>query len=347
MAKKVRVGVIGAGFIGPAHFRSFQAVKECELVAVCDIDAGRAKEAGAKFGIPNVFTDYREMLKGDLVDAVSVCTPNNCHMPQAIAALNAGKHVLCEKPLAMNAAQARKMVAAAKQAKRLLMTAQCMRYSGAAQSLKKMIDTGRFGDLYFGKAMLLRRSGIPKGWFQDMKQAGGGPLLDIGVHVLDLLWYLMGRPQPVSAFGVTFDYLGKSGQGMGNWGVGYAPAKFSVEDLASALIRFQNGAAISLEASWAAHTGDTFLARVLGTKGGAQIHPDFALYEMAGDAKLDVTPTPPQIDGYFGECDHFVKCILSGKEPISPGSQSVVVVEMLDAIYKSAKTGKLVTWPAR
>ena len=347
MSKKVRVGVIGAGFIGPAHFRSFQAVKDCELVAVCDIEAGRAKDAGAKFGIPNVFTDYREMLKGDLVDAVSVCTPNDCHLPQTLAALKAGKHVLCEKPLAMNAAQARKMAEAAKQAKRILMTAQCMRYSGAAQSLKKMIEAGRFGDLYFGKAMLLRRTGIPKGWFQDMKQAGGGPLLDIGVHVLDLLWYLMGRPQPVSAFGVTFDLLGKSGQGLGNWGVGYAPAKFSVEDLAAALIRFQNGAAISLEASWAAHTGETFLARVLGTKGGAQIHPDFALYEMAGEAKLDVTPTPPSIDGYFGECDHFIRCIVKGTEPISPGSQSVVVVEMLDAIYKSARTGKLVTWGGR
>jgi len=222
-----------------------------------------------------------------------------------------------------------------------------MRYSGAAQSLKKMIDAGRFGDLYFGKAMLLRRTGIPKGWFQDKKQAGGGPLLDIGVHVLDLLWYLMGRPQPVSAFGVTFDRLGKSGQGMGNWGVGYAPAKFTVEDLAAALICFKNGAAISLEASWAAHTGDTFLARVLGTKGGAQIHPDFALYEMAGEAKLDVTATPPNIDGYFGECDHFIRCIVKGTEPISPGSQSVVVVEMLDAIYKSARTGKLVTWSSR
>src|SRR5574340_709446 len=219
MAKKVRIGVIGAGAIGPAHFRSYQQVANCELVAVADVDEGRAKEAAAKFAIPNVFTDYRQMLKGDLVDAVSVCTPNESHAPQSIASLKAGKHVLCEKPLAMNGAQARKMVEAAKQAGKVLMTAQCMRYSGAAQSAKKMIDSGRMGDLYFGKAMLLRRSGIPKGWFQDLEQAGGGPLLDIGVHCLDLMWYLMGRPHPVSAFGVTFDYLGKSGQGMGGWGV--------------------------------------------------------------------------------------------------------------------------------
>jgi predicted dehydrogenase len=343
MGKKVRIGVIGAGAIGPAHFRSYQAVADAELVAVCDVDAGRANAAAQKFGCAHVFSDYRQMLKGDLVDAVSVCTPNNCHAPQSIAALQAGKHVLCEKPLAMNPAEARKMVAAADKAGKVLMTAQCMRYSGAAQSLMKMVEAGRFGDLYFGKAMLLRRNGIPKGWFQDLEQAGGGPLLDIGVHVLDLLWYLMGRPTPVAAYGVTFDYLGKSGQGQGGWGVGYNPKRFTVEDLASALIRFENGAAISLEASWAAHTGDTFLARVLGTKGGAQIHPDFALYEQSGDTRLDVTPTPPQVDGYFGECDHFVKCIQGKAECISPGSQSVVVVAMLDAIYRSARTGKLVT----
>jgi len=343
MAKTIRVGVIGAGTIAPAHLRSYQQVPQAEVVAVCDIDKGRAKEAAAKFSLPNVFTDFRQMLKGDLVDAVSVCTPNDCHAPQSIAALRAGKHVLCEKPLAMNGRQARQMVAAAQQAKRILMTAQCMRYSGAAQAMKQMVDDGRFGQLYFGKAMLLRRTGIPRGWFQDKVQAGGGPLLDIGVHVLDLMWYLMGRPQPVSAFGVTFDLLGKSGQGMGGWGVNYNPKKFSVEDLAAAILRFRNGAAISLEASWAAHTGDTFLVRVMGTKGGAQLNPDFALYEMAGKTKLDVTPTPPQLDGYLGECRHFIECLLAGKEPISPGSQSVIVVDMLDAIYKSAATGKLVT----
>ncbi len=290
-----------------------------------------------------MFTDFRKMIKGDLVDAVSVCTPNNCHAPLSIASLQAGKHVLCEKPLAMNGAQARKMAEAAKRAGRILMTAQCMRYSGNAQALKRMIEAGRFGKLYFGKAMLLRRTGIPRGWFHDKEQAGGGPMLDIGVHVLDLTWYLMGKPQPVSVFGVTFDMLGKSGQGFGTYGVNYNPKKFSVEDLAAGLIKFKNGAAISLEASWAAHTGETFLARVLGTKGGAQIFPDFTLYEMDGDTKLDITPAAPQLDGYLGECRHFIACIQTGKEPISPGYQSVVVVDMLEAIYKSAESGKLVT----
>jgi len=343
MPKKVRVGVIGAGAIAPAHLRHYQANRAVELIAVCDVDEGRAKAAASQFGVPNTFTDHKAMLKAGGLDAVSVCTPNCGHAPQSIDSLKAGLHVMCEKPLAMNAGEARRMVDTARANKKILMTAQCMRYSGAAQTLKKMCDAGRFGDLYFGKAVLLRRAGIPRGWFQDKAQGGGGPLLDIGVHVLDLLWYLMGCPTPLAAYGVTFDYLGRSGQGAGGWGVGYNPGPFTVEDLASGLIRFEGGQAISLEASWAAHTGDTFLARVLGTKGGAQIHPDFQLYEQIGDTRLDVTPTPPNVDGYKGEVDHFVDCILNSREPISPGSQSVVVVAMLDAIYKSAATGKLAT----
>ncbi len=345
MAKKVRVGVIGAGAIAPAHLKNYQANPNAELLAICDVEEAQAKKVAAQFGIPNVFTDHKKMLKAVALDAVSVCTPNLYHAPQSIDALKAGLHVMCEKPLAMNAKEARQMVKTAETAGKVLMTAQCMRYSGAAQSLKKMIDGGRFGDLYFGKAMLLRRAGIPKGWFGCLQYAGGGPLLDIGVHVLDLLWYLMDRPKPVAAYGVTFDYLGKSGQGKGGWGVGWdpVPGDFSVEDLAAALIRFENGKAISLEASWAAHTGDTFLARVLGTKGGAQINPDFHLWEVDGRTTLDTTPNPPKIDGYQGEVNHFIDCILKGAKCISPGSQSVVVVAMLDAIYESAKTGKLAT----
>jgi predicted dehydrogenase len=343
MAKKVCVGVIGAGAIAPAHLKNYQAHPQVELLAVCDVVEAQANKVGAQFGIPNVFTDHKKMLKSVALDAVSVCTPNLYHAPQSIDALKAGLHVLCEKPLAMSAKEARQMVKTAEAAGKLLMTAQCMRYSGAAQSLKKMIDKGRFGELYFGKAMLLRRSGIPKGWFGSAEYSGGGPLLDIGVHVLDLMWYLMGQPKPVSAFGVTFDFLGKSGQGKGGWGVGWdpKPGDFSVEDLAAALIRFEDGKAISLEASWAAHTGDSFLVRVLGTKGGAQINPDLRLWEVDGGTSLDTTPNPPKIDGYQGEVDHFVDCIANGTKCTTPGSQSVLVVAMLDAIYESAKTGKL------
>ncbi len=347
MAKKVRAGVIGAGSIGPAHMRGYQETPAVELMAVCDVNRGRARAAATRFGIPHVFTDYRKLLAADVVDAVSVCTPNNTHLPITLAALAAGKHVLCEKPLAFDGAQARLMVAAARKGKRVLMTAQSMRYGSGARLLKKMADEGKLGDLYFAKGMMLRRAGIPRGWFQDIKQSGGGPLIDIGVHVLDFLWWVMGRPKPVSAFGVTFDHLGSTGQGMGDWGANYAPGKFSVEDLAAGLIRFTGGRAISLEVSWAAHTGDSYFARVFGTKGGAQLSPELVLWRMAGDTKVEAKPRPPRRDGYVEEIRHFVRCLQRGEKPISDASQSVVVMDMLSAIYRSARTGRLVSLAGR
>ena len=346
-AAKVRAGVIGAGAIGPAHMGGYREAAAAELTAVCDVHRGRAQAAAAEFGIPHVFTDYRKMLAADVVDAVSVCTPNNTHLPITVAALQAGKHVLCEKPLAFDGRQGRRMVAAARKARRVLMTAQSMRYGGGAMLLKKMAEEGRFGDLYFGKGMMLRRTGIPRGWFQDVAQSGGGPLIDIGVHLLDFLWWVMGMPKPVSAFGVTFDHLGKTGQGMGGWGVNYAPAGFSVEDLASGLVRFRGGKAISIEASWAAHTGDSYFARILGTKGGAQLSPELVLYEMTGDTKLEVRPQPAKVDGYVEEVRHFLRCIQRREKPISDASQSVVVMDMLAAIYRSARTGRAVSLAGR
>jgi len=342
MAKKVRIGVIGAGAIGPAHMKGYMAAADAELTAVCDVDRGRAQAAAEEFGIPNVYVDHRKMLAADVVDAVSVCTPNNTHMGLAIDALNAKKHVLCEKPIAMNGKEARRMVDTAKSAGRILMTAQSMRYSGKAQFLKRTVESGRLGDIYYAKAAIFRRTGIPRGWFQDKKQSGGGPIVDLGVHMLDVMWWMMGMPKPVLALGVTFDHLGTTGQGMGGWGVGYKPDKFSVEDLGVALVRFADGRAVGVEVSWATHTADAFFVRLFGTKGGAELFPDLRLFEMAGDTKTDVTPHASQTDGYAGETEHFVSCILKGQQPISPGSQSVVIMDMLDAIYKSAATGKAV-----
>jgi predicted dehydrogenase len=342
MPRKVRVGVIGAGAIGPAHLKGYQQVKSAEVAAVCDVDAGRARAAAEQFGAKHVFTDYRKLLAGDVVDAVSVCTPNNTHLPITIAALKAGKHVLCEKPIAMNAREARRMVEAAKQARRVLMTAQSMRYSGNARFLKQMAESGRFGDIYYAKGIMFRRTGIPRGWFQDKKQSGGGPVVDLGVHLLDLMWWIMGMPKPASVFAATYDHLGRAGQGMGGWGVNYRPGKFSVEDLGVALVRFADGRGAGVEVSWASHTADMFLLRFLGTKGGAQLFPELVLYEMEDGTRLDVTPRPAAAEGYAGETEHFISCLQSGRAPISPGSQSVVVMDMLDAIYKSAQTGKAV-----
>jgi len=340
MAKNVRIGVIGVGAIGPAHIKGFQQAKGAEVTAVCDVDAGRARAAAQEYGVPHVFTDHRKLLAADLIDAVSVCTPNNTHLPLTIAALRAGKHVLCEKPIAMNGREARLMVQAAKRARRILMTAQSMRYGGNARFLKQMAESGRLGEIYYAKGMMFRRAGIPRGWFQDSKQSGGGPIVDLGVHVLDLMWWVMGTPRPVMAFAATFDHLGRAGEGMGTWGVNYRPGRFSVEDLGVALVRFADGRAAGVEVSWATHTEDLFMLRLFGTRGGAQLYPSLVLYETQDGTSFDVTPHAPRVDGYAGETQHFVTCIQRGKEPLSPASQAVVVMDMLDAIYKSASTGR-------
>jgi predicted dehydrogenase len=343
MSRKVRLGVVGTGAIGRAHLKGCQECKGMEVTAVCDVDAGRARAAAAAFGVRHAFARYRDLLAAEVVDAVSVCTPNNTHMPIALAAFAAGKHVLCEKPLAMNAQQARRMVEAAKKAGRVLMSAQCARYGAEAQFLKKLAEGGRFGEIYYAKVVWLRRAGIPRGWFQDKRQSGGGPLIDLGVHAVDLLWWIMGRPKPVSAYGVIFEKLGQRGQGMGDWGVGYNPSKFTVEDQVAGTIRFEDGRALGLDISWAAHTADCYWLRLFGTKGGAQLAPELVIYEMDGKTKVDVRPQPPQRDQYAAEIQHFVDCLQRGEEPMSPGWQSVVVMEMLDAIYKSARTGRLVS----
>jgi predicted dehydrogenase len=342
MRRKLRLGIIGAGAIGRRHLNACQACRGVEVTAVCDVDAERTREAAAAFDVPEALAGHRQLLAGDRVDAVSICTPNNTHMSIALAALKAGKHVLCEKPLALNARQARRMVRAAEEAGLLLMTAQSARYSAAAQFVKRLADAGRFGEIYYAKALWLRRSGIPTGWFQDAAQSGGGPLIDLGVHAVDLMWWIMGQPRPVTAFGVTFDRLGSSGQGMGDWGVGYNPAAFSVEDMVAALVRFEDGRALGVDISWAAHTSDLYWLRLFGAKGGAQINPELVTYEADGRAAVNSFAKLPEQDTYATEIQHFADCIRRGRQPISSGAQAVVVTAMLDAITKAASTGRAV-----
>jgi len=341
MRRRVRLGVIGAGAIGAAHLEASSDCAGVQLTAVCDVHAGRAQAAAERYHVPHVFGDHREMLRDDVVDAVTICTPNNTHMPIALDAIEAGKDVLCEKPIAMNALQAGRMAEAAKAAGRILMAAQSARYGGASQFGKRLVDSGRLGDIYYGKAVWFRRSGIPRGWFQDRKQSGGGPLIDLGVHALDLLWWLMGRPKPTSAFGVTFDHLGRTGQGMGGWGVGYRPGRFSVEDMVGAMIRFADGRAIGVDISWAAHTSDLFWVRLLGTKGGVQVQPKVVVYHTEDGVELETAASPGERNAYAVETEHFADCVRRRREPISPASQAVVVMAMLDAIAASARTGRL------
>lgn len=341
MRRNVRLGVIGAGMIGSVHLEASRETRGLEITAVCDVVESRAREAAERFGIPHVFSDHRKLLAEDVVDAVLVCTPNDTHPSITTAACKAGKHVMVEKPIAMNARQAERMVQAAEKAGVILMAAQSFRYGPQPRFLKDQADKGRFGEIYYGKTVWFRRSGIPKGWFQDAKQSGGGPRIDLGVHAIDLMWWVMGQPNPVSAYGVMWDRLGSTGQGMGNWGIGYNPGEFSVEDMVAAIVRFEDGRALGIDISWAAHTDEMMVVRFLGTKAGAQLAPELAFYGTEDGVEVDTAPSLAKRDQYAAETEHFADCIRRGREPISPGTQAVVVMKMLDAIAKSARSGRM------
>lgn len=342
--EKVGIGVVGVG-IGSYHIQGYKQCPEAEVVAVCDVNQARAQATADQYGIANVYTDYAEMLNRSDIDAISVCTPNFLHAPMAIAAFEAGKHVICEKPLAMTPAEGEAMVAAAKKSGKLFMTAFNNRFRGDTQVLKKFIENGDLGDIYFAKTGWIRRKGVPGmgSWFTRKSMSGGGPLIDIGVHVLDLTLWLMGNPKAVTATGTTYAKFGPTGNGSGSWGVADASGGFDVEDLASAFIRLDTGATIMLEASWASHVkGDAIYTNLCGTKGGADLEP-LRIYTDMNGVPSDITPSFPQLAGHLMEIRHFVDCLTKGTELISTGEHGLEVVRILDAIYTSAAQGKEVS----
>ena len=352
--EKLKIGIIGTGNIANVHIGGYKAHSaKCDIIALCDIDEPKMLARAESLGIDHshCYTDYNEMLEKESLDAVSVCTWNAAHKGAAIAALNAGCHVICEKPMAMNAAEAEEMEKAAKENGKLLMIGFVRRFGNDADVIKKFIEGGTMGDLYYAKASYLRRSGCPGGWFGDKEYSGGGPLIDLGVHVIDLCRYLAGSPKPVSVYGVTYNNLGNSravgGQSWVSSSLG-KDFKYDVEDFASALIRFDNGFTLSVEASFNLNLKtDRGEIELFGTKAGAKIDPRVEFFSDMNGMFVDIKPfgdTSLSFDGLFSnEIGHFVSSILGECECISKASDGVVLMKILDAIYKSAETGKEVT----
>jgi predicted dehydrogenase len=341
MSDVVRIGIIGAGSIARnAHIPGYQAQDDVELAAICDVVPGKAAEAAELHGIPCAYDSYAEMLKREELHAVSVCTRNFAHKETTVAALNAGLHVLCEKPIAMNLAEGRQMVETARAVGKILQIGLHQRFESESQVLKRFVDAGELGEIYYGEATLLRRRGIPSwGVFTQKALQGGGALIDIGVHTLDKTMWLMGNPKPVSVMGATYAAFGKRGGLFSPWGP-WDPQKFDVEDMGVALVRFQNDATLILRASWAAHIeSNVSETRILGTEGGAYLKPLKILKDVHG-AMVDLTPVAlPQVTAHTEEIAHFVACIRSGSEPLVVPEQVLDVQAVLDAIYQSAKTG--------
>lgn len=348
MAEKIRIGFIGAGSIAQAnHMPAFANLADrCELVAVCDLREEATREAASKFSISYMGTDYKKMIAAERLDAVVVATPNRFHVQPTLDALSAGLHVLCEKPLATSATDAALMCAAAKKAGKVLQVGLQVRFSGPAQFVKGMVDDGELGFIYYARAQALRRRGVPSwGSFIDREAQGGGPLIDLGVHLLDLTLWLMGYPKPVSASGQTWDRLGKN-PGLYNQFGDYDRSKFTIEDFAAGFIRFDNGAAVSLEASFMGNLeGNPYQTQLFGDQAGAFIKP-FAddpvrIYGERNKRVFEMTPVNvPKVDKpHFDAAAAFLDAI-EGKPCLIPGEQGLVLNAIFDALYKSAETGR-------
>jgi predicted dehydrogenase len=345
---RLRIGIIGSGGIAQgSHMKGYAAIPDlCEIVATCDVREETAKEAATKFNVPATYTDYEEMLAKENLDAVSVCTPNKFHKAPTIAALKAGVNVLCEKPLGMNADECREMCAVARDSGKILQVGLQSRFNGPPKWLKAYIDAGNMGDIYFARAWALRRRGVP-GWgvFINKELQGGGPLIDIGVHILDLTLFLMGYPKPISATGRYWNTLGKNPDLWNAWG-DYDREKFTVEDFAVGLIKFDNGAVVSLESSFMANGPDKFETQLYGTKSGAIVEPysssdAIKIFSESNRQLLDSIPAniPKVESAHSDEVKAFANAIIGGKSSPVPGENGLILNAIFDAIYKSSESG--------
>lgn len=349
--EKIRIGIIGTGNISNFHMLGYKALEEegvVELVAACDINEERLNAFCEKYGFAKKYTDCAEMMKNETLDCVSVCTWNAAHKDCTITALRGGANVLCEKPMAMNAKEAEEMLACAKECGKLLQVGFVRRFGEDADAVKAMVADGTFGDIYYAKATYLRQNGCPGGWFGDKAFSGGGPLIDLGVHVIDLTRYLAGNPKPVSAFGVTYNNLGpdRAKSGEKAWEIGSnVEHPYTVEDLCSAMIRFDNGLTLSVEASFNINIEhDCGDVQLFGTKAGTSLG-EMKVLTIRDGAFTTFTPEGEhsfRFDPAFtAEIRGFVDAA-TGKAPCKACAEDGVwLMKIIDAIYTSAATGKL------
>ncbi len=352
--EKLRVGIVGCGGIANGkHMPSLKKVAECEMVAFCDLVEERAVKAAADYGVPGakVTTDYMELANDPDIDVIHVCTPNRSHSFITIACLEAGKHVMCEKPMAKTADEAKAMLEAAKRTGKKLTIGYQNRQNTNQQVLKRAADAGKFGEIYFAKAHAIRRRAVPTwGVFMNEYEQGGGPLIDIGTHALDLTLWTMNNYDVDMVVGSSFHKLGSTKNAANAWGP-WDPEKFTVEDSAFGFIKMKNGATIILESSWALNTTDVGEAccTVCGTEGGATTKG--ALVFNGEEDGMLYTHKPEAAGGvafYEGfssdpsesEARQWIRSIINDTTPCVLPEQALVVSQILEAIYKSSETGK-------
>ncbi|MBQ6182940.1 MAG: Gfo/Idh/MocA family oxidoreductase [Clostridia bacterium] len=340
--EKLRIGVVGAGNIScNAHLPAYQNVPNAAVCAIADLDIERARKAAEKFNIPKYYGSVEEMLAAEDIDAVDVCTWNSGHAPVSVAAANAGKHVICEKPLTVSVEEGLRIKNAVEKSGVKFMLAVPGRFGKANMYVHDMLVRGELGEVYCAKTAYVRRRGTPSGWFTDMKTAGGGPVIDIGVHGIDAAWYLMGCPKPVSVSACTYSYIGDyQTKGVDRWhGTRCPDNKFDTEDSGNGIIRFENGASLLFEASWAINGAPHSDTQIFGSKAGVSLSPLTVYGERNGFLSDDVITVGPEGSKFERELYHFCDCVLNGKDVVYPIDQAVMMQKMLNGIYDSAKSG--------
>ena len=344
VSKKLRLAFIGTGGISGTHIRALSRIPEIEIVAGCDIKPERQEWFKQQMGCEKakVYTDYNEMLKKEKkLDIVDVCTPNGVHCPAVLAALNAGIHTITEKPMAMDPAECKKMCAAAKKAKKLLVVGFQYRYHPSTELCVRAREAGMLGDIMYVKVQALRRRGVPNwGVFGQKHLQGGGPMIDIGVHMIESAHYAMGEPKPVAASGNTWTFLGdKKSEVVSAW-PNWDYKTYTVEDLAVGQVRFENGALMQIESSFCNHIPEDVLSwEVIGTKGGYNWSTRMLSTDMAGtmmNVKPGFLPDADFDATFVSKLQNLADAILLGTPLRAPGEEGLVVQQIIDGIYRSA-----------
>jgi len=347
MTKTLKVGVIGVGGIAKTHMPGWAASEHAEVVAGSDVMETVLQSWGLQHGATKLSTNPADIINDPDIDIIDICTPNMYHTDLAVAALNAGKHVICEKPLAPTPAGIRKMIEARDKSGKTLMTAQHFRFQGASQAMKREIETGALGDIYHARSWMLRRGWIPvRPGFIYKKNSGGGPCIDIGVHILDLTLWFMGNPKPVAVSGVAKAPLALGTDAFSTWGGTAVPKDMDVEDFAAAFVRFDNGATLILEVSWLLHhdtEGEDMQMWLYGTKGGSHWPKDeiySADFASRQHYNRSLKLTANVMEPHALECVEFAKAVAEGAPSPVPAEQSLQVMTILDGIYRSQAEGR-------
>ncbi len=346
----LKVGIIGAGSISLCHIDSYVKNPDCEVVAVADLNLAQAQKVAEKYGIKNAYADYHDILNDKSIDAVSICTPTFTHKNILIETIDSGKHILCEKPPALNAQETRECVEYAKKHNKHIMYAFVIRFRNEHKYLKEYIDAGKMGKIMCAEAVRIYRCNQSGGWFIDKSKSGGGPLIDANIHEIDSALYFMGYPKPKVVMGFASDANKDLPAKIKGHNVGWVSAdknsyKRDIESVASGYVKFDNGSYLYIKTSFVLPSvvEDTYID-ICGEKAAARLEPfnkgrELRMVDTEDNYLREVHPVLDETDVYQEEINHFVDCCVNGTECMCKMEDAITLMEIIDAIYKSAETG--------